>query len=88
MIDARISRESSRLIASLDADTRYILFEQYEHCYCAAICSQVSDKTLAHVESGNGIWTFDDKEKAIRSIRRLNKDVQIYTGSYRSTETD
>lgn len=85
MSDSRITRESSRLIQSLDSSARYILFERVdEGKFAAAICSQVSDKVLCYVGSGDGTWTFDDKDLAVRSLRRLNKDVQIYTGHFYS----
>jgi len=78
-----ISGESSKLISSLDADSRYIYFKTSEKGSFAVICSQIDDKELAAVQTATGdLWLFDDKQKAIRSIRRLNKDVQIYTGSY------
>lgn len=80
-IDNRISRESSRLIASLSPDTRYIKFVEYEGCFTAVICSQITDEELSQIFSGeNNLWTFEDRSKAVRSIRRLNKDIQIFQG--------
>lgn len=81
MTDNRISRESSRLIASLSPDTRYIKFVEWEGCFTAVICSQITDEELSQIFSGeNNFWTFEDRAKAVRSIRRLNKDIQIYQG--------
>ena len=82
MTDTRISRESARLVQSLDADTRYIVFETLENGdFKAVICSQVSDKPLAEIMAGMGeIWRFSDREKAIRSLKRLNSEIQIYAG--------
>jgi len=80
--DNRISRESSRLISSLSPDTRYIKFVQCEACFTAVICSQITDEELSQIFSGeNNLWTFDDRAKAVRSIRRLNKDIQIFQGT-------
>lgn len=77
----RISQESAKLISSLDSNSRYILFKSMGDSNSAVICSQISDNELSFVLSGNAQpWLFDDKNKAIRSIRRLNKDIQIYTG--------
>lgn len=81
MIDNRISRESSRLISSLSPDTRYIRFVELKSCFAAVICSQITDEELSQIFSGeNNLWTFEDRAKAVRSIRRLNKDIQIYQG--------
>jgi hypothetical protein len=82
MTDTRISRESARLVQSLDADTRYIIFEMLETGdFRAVICSQVSDKHLSEIMAGKSeVWRFSDREKAIRSLRRLNANVQIYSG--------
>ncbi len=89
MIDNRISRESSRLIASLSPDTRYIKFIQWEGCFTAVICSQVTDEELSDIFAGDDrFWTFEDRAKAVRSIRRLNKDIQIYQGSFTSAFND
>jgi len=80
-MENRISGESAKLISSLDSNSRYILFKSTGDSHSAFICSQISDNELAYVLSGNSQpWLFDDKNKAIRSIRRLNKDIQIYTG--------
>lgn len=87
-MESRISRESSRLLSSLNPDSRYILFSEYKGMYIAQICSQITDESLAVVLTGEGYWTFTDKEKAIRSIRRLNKDIQIYTGQFEISFTD
>jgi len=86
LIETRISRESARLISSLDADSRYIKFVKCSaSSYEAIICSQVSDSELSHIFSGNNkYWIFQDCSKAVRSIRRLNKTVQIYQGSFSS----
>lgn len=82
-METRISRESSRLISSLDADLRYIKFVKFSDVYKAVICSQVSDEELSDIFTGdNQYWLFDDRAKAVRSIRRLNKTVQIYQGSF------
>jgi len=79
--DNRISRESSRLIASLSPDTRYIKFVESGGSFTAVICSQITDEELSQIFSGeNNVWTFGDRAKAVRSIRRLNKDIQIYQG--------
>lgn len=83
----RISQESAKLISSLDSNSRYILFKSTGDSHSAVICSQISDNELAYVLSGNSQpWLFNDRNKAIRSIRRLNKDVQIYTGSYQPND--
>lgn len=86
LIETRISRESARLISSLDADLRYIKFVKWsDTCYTAVICSQVSDEELSDIFAGDDkSWTFQDRSKAVRSIRRLNKTVQIYQGSFSS----
>lgn len=83
-MEMRISRDSSKLIQSLDPDTRYIkFFNADSKLYSAVICSQVTDQELSVILTGKAqSWAFDDVEKAIRSIRRLNKDIQIYTGTF------
>lgn len=84
-MEQRISKESARLIESLDSSTRYIKFSRLESAYSAVICSQVTDQELSSVLSGGAqLWLFDDIDKAVRSIRRLNKNIQIYTGVFSS----
>jgi hypothetical protein len=47
------------------------------------ICSQITDEELSQIFSGeNNLWTFEDRSKAVRSIRRLNKDIQIFQGAF------
>ena len=82
-MEQRISQQSARLIESLDPSSRYIKFLQSQCAYSAVICSQVTDQELSSVLSGGAqLWLFDDIDKAVRSIRRLNKNVQIYTGVF------
>lgn len=82
-MEQRISKESARLIESLDPSARYIKFTRLESSYSAVICSQVTDQELSSVLTGGAqLWLFDDIDKAVRSIRRLNKNVQIYTGVF------
>lgn len=79
----RISQESAKLISSLDPNSRYILFKSIGDSNSAVICSQITDDELSTVLTGNAqIWLFDDIQKAIRSIRRLNKNIAIYTGVF------
>lgn len=74
-IQSRISKVSADLITSLDSDARYVLLKPDS----AFICSQVSDEIISSITDGSGqLWRFDDIKKAIRSIRRLNENVQIY----------
>lgn len=83
-MNTRISQESSKLIQTLDPDIRYIKFFKNpdSKLYSAVICSQITDDELSVVLTGKAQpWVFDDVEKAIRSIRRLNKNIQIYTGT-------
>ncbi|AXH78058.1 MAG: hypothetical protein [Inoviridae sp.] len=83
MTNLRISQESSKLIQSLDEHARYIKFIPLGDSYSAVICSQITDEYLSTVLSGNAqIWLFSDIEKAIRSIRRLHKNISIYTGVF------
>lgn len=83
MTDSRISRDSSRLISSLDSDSRYIKFvKSANDSFAAVICSQVTDEPLSDILAGDDKeWTFSDRSKAVRSIRRLNKNIQIYQGT-------
>lgn len=80
----RICGESSKLISSLDPDTRYIKFVKWsDTTFTAVICSQIDDTELSDVFTGDfELWAFDDISKAVRSLRRLNKDVQIYTRTH------
>ncbi|AXH75757.1 MAG: hypothetical protein [Inoviridae sp.] len=84
MTDLRISRESSKLISSLDSDFRYIKFvKSSDSHYFAVICSQITDDELSTVLDGQcNPWIFDDVKKGIRSLRRLNKEICIYSGVF------
>lgn len=78
----RISQESARLLTSLDRYTRYIRFQKQNDDFIAVICSSVSDNDLDFVRSANlSLWKFKDREKAVRSIRRLNKQVPVYVSA-------
>lgn len=79
----RISQESALLLSSLDKDTRYIRFKKESDSFIAVICSSISDQDLDFVRSANfSPWRFDDRQKAVRSIRRFNKQVPVYLSAY------
>lgn len=82
MIDNRISRSSARLISSLDQDSRYIKFHTFDNeIFTAIVCSSLNDEELSDIFTGDDkFWTFTDRDKALRSIRRLNKNVPVYMG--------
>jgi hypothetical protein len=82
MLDNRISRSSARLISSLDQDSRYIKFHTFDNeIFTAIVCSSLNDEELSDIFSGDEkFWTFTDRDKALRSIRRLNKNVPVYLG--------
>ncbi len=82
MVENRISPSSARLISTLDKYTRYIRFKAESDHYVAVICSSISDEDLDVIRTANmKAWKFTDKQNAMRSIRRLNKDVPIYAAA-------
>jgi hypothetical protein len=82
MVENRISRSSARLISSLDQDSRYIKFHTFDNeIFTAIVCSSLNDEELSDIFAGDEkFWTFTDRDKALRSIRRLNKNVPVYLG--------
>lgn len=82
MLDNRISRSSARLISSLDQDSRYIKFHTFDNeIFTAIVCSSLNDEELSDIFTGDDkFWKFTDRDKALRSIRRLNKNVSVYMG--------
>lgn len=82
-MQSRISGESANLIKSLDKDSRYIKFSKLDNSsnFVAVICSSITDEELSTVLTGKcSAWIFDDIDKALRSVRRLNKAVPVYSG--------
>lgn len=87
--DNRICRSSSRLISSLDQDSRYIKFHTFDNeIFTAIVCSSLNDEELSDIYAGDDkFWKFTDRQNALRSIRRLNKNVPVYMGTSSSASS-
>ncbi len=76
MSGKRLSKESVIMIKSLTSNrSDTIFFNDRTGQYKAYF--EVNNEKI-YLKSGAGLWTFEDPEKAIRSIRRHNKNVPIF----------
>lgn len=74
----RLNQESIILIKSLDNDSYITFNENISSSYdLVEIINKKTDKKT-RLKSGQGDWKITDKDKAIRSIRRHNKNVAIW----------
>lgn len=81
-LNGKLNTESKRLLQDLihlKSENPVITIYQHASFYTAAISFPTKNppSSFGHLQDGQGVWRFSDKEKAVKIIRKFDANTPI-----------